>query len=54
MMRGLAKRVFLTVAVLCGAVSFPIAAQDQPDVLTVEQAVKNALANNRTLKITSL
>jgi len=54
MMRGLAKRVFLTVAVLCGAVSFPIAAQEQPDVLTVEQAVKNALANNRTLKITSL
>ena len=29
-------------------------AQEQPDVLTVDQAVKIALANNRTLKITSL
>jgi hypothetical protein len=54
MMRGLAMRVFLAAAVLYGVTSFPLAAQDQPDVLTVDQAVKNALANNRVLKITSL
>ena len=53
-MWGLVKRVFLAAAVLCGVANFPLAAQDQPEVLTVEQAVKNALANNRILKITSL
>ena len=53
-MRGLANRVFLAAAVLYGLMNFPLEAQDQPEVLTVEQAVKNALANNRILKITSL
>jgi outer membrane protein TolC len=54
MMRGLVKKRFLAAAVLYGLTCSLLAAQDQPDVLTVEQAVKNALANNRTLKITSL
>ena len=31
-----------------------MAAQETPDVLTVDQAVKIAVANNRILKITSL
>ena len=53
-MRGLAKSVFLAAAVGYGLVHFSLVAQEQPEVLTVEQAVKNALANNRTLKITSL
>ena len=53
-MRGLAKSVFLAAAVGYGLVHFSVVAQDQPEVLTVERAVKNALANNRTLKITSL
>lgn len=39
-----------TVMMLTG----PLSAQDQPDVLTVDQAVKLAVANNRMLKITSL
>ena len=47
-------RVFLAAAVLHGLMFFPLAAQDQPEVLTVDQAVKIALANNRVLKITSL
>jgi outer membrane protein TolC len=54
MMRGLARRVSVAAAVLYGLTSFLLAAQDQADVLTVDQAVKNALANNRVLKITSL
>lgn len=41
---------FLTVAL----VSIPVFGQDQPEVLTVDQAVRQALANNRLLKITSL
>jgi hypothetical protein len=46
--------MFLAGAVLYGLASFPLAAQDQPEVLTVARAVKIALANNRVLKITSL
>ena len=53
-MRGWVKRVLLAAAVTYGLLSITLAAQDQPNVLTVEQAVKNALANNRILKITSL
>jgi outer membrane protein TolC len=53
MMRGLLAR-FLS-ATMAGALATAIAvAQEQPDVLTVEQAVKIAVANNRTLKISSL
>jgi len=37
-----------------GLFVLPAAADDQPDVLTVDQAVKLAVANNRMLKITSL
>jgi len=55
MMRGSLTRVILAVALLCGPlIEGPVAAQEQPDVLTVDQAVKIALANNRTLKITAL
>jgi outer membrane protein TolC len=54
MMRGLVKRVFLAAVVAYGLLSVPLAAQDQPEVLTVDQAVKAALANNRVLKITAL
>ena len=54
MMRGLLTR-FLLGAVLVGLPRAAwLAAQEQPQVLTVDQAVKIALANNRTLKITSL
>ena len=53
-MRGLVKRVFLAAAMAYGLVCLSLAAQDQAEVLTVDQAVKNALANNRVLKITSL
>lgn len=54
MMQGLLTRRFLATAVLCAPLIGGLAAQDQPEVLTVDQAVKIALANNRTLKITSL
>src|SRR6516225_11261437 len=54
MMRGLVMRVFLAAAVLHGLMFFPLAAQNQREVLTVDQAVQIALANNRVLKITSL
>ena len=53
MMRELPKTALLAVALSCGLLA-AIAAQEQPEVLTVDQAVKIALANNRTLKITSL
>lgn len=52
-MQVLMSRLLLA-ACLGGALTCLAAAQEQPDVLTVEQAVKIALANNRTLKITSL
>jgi outer membrane protein len=54
MMRGLVKRVLLSAAVSYVLISVLLTAQDQPDVLAVEQAVTIALANNRLLKITSL
>jgi hypothetical protein len=54
MMRGFVMGVFLAAAVLHGLMIFPLAAQDQPEVLSVNQAVKIGLANNRVLKITSL
>src|SRR5260370_1004642 len=51
---GLLMR-FLTAAVAtCGLMPTGMTAQEPPDVLTVDQAVKVALANNRMLKITSL
>ena len=53
-MRGLLTRGILAAAVLCTPLIGGLAAQEQPDVLTVDQAVKIALANNRTLKITAL
>ena len=52
-MRGLLETVLLAMALSCGLLAAG-AAQEQPEVLTVDQAVKIALANNRTLKITSL
>ncbi len=51
-MQGLLSRILLTV--LASGLLASALAQGQPDVLTVDQAVKTALANNRTLKITSL
>jgi len=53
-MRGLLTRGILATAVLCIPLIGRLAAQQQPDVLTADQAVKIALANHRTLKITSL
>ena len=41
-------------AVLFSLLATSLLAQDQPDILNVDQAVKIALANNRILKITSL
>ena len=41
-------------AAACLLMTNGMAAQDTPDVLTVDQAVKIAVANNRMLKITSL
>ncbi len=52
-MRGLLTNLFLASA-LIGSSLVAQTSQDQPEVLTVDQAVKTALANNRTLKITSL
>ena len=49
-MQGLLTKLVLA-AVLIGS---PLAAQEQPEVLTVDQAVQIALADNRTLKIVSL
>ena len=49
-MQGLLTRLLLAAVLLAG----PLAAQEQPEVLTVDQAVKIALANNRNLKIVSL
>ena len=51
---GLLKRILTTVTVAWGLLAAGLAAQEQPDVLTVDQAVKLAMANNRMLKITSL
>src|SRR5215471_9132486 len=53
MMRGLLAKIGLAVAV-GGILAAQLVADDQPEVLTVERAVKLAVANNRTLKITSL
>ncbi len=52
-MAGLGFRmlVALVAGVLC---VLPSVADDQPEVLTVDQAVRQAVANNRMLKITSL
>lgn len=44
----------ISLAVLCAALTGGLVAQDQPELLTVDQAEKIALADNRTLKITSL
>jgi len=52
-MQGLLSRLLLA-ALASGLFVSVLVGQDQPDVLTVDQAVKLALANNRTLKITSL
>jgi|HubBroStandDraft_4_1064222.scaffolds.fasta_scaffold00654_5 outer membrane protein TolC len=54
MMPGLLTRLLLAVLLVGGPYAPRLAAQDQPEVLTVDQAVKIALANNRTLKIVSL
>lgn len=53
-MRGSLTRVLLATVILCIPPAVKLLAQDQAEVLTVDQAVKIALANNRTLKITSL
>jgi outer membrane protein TolC len=53
-MRGLLTGIALAAGMLSGMLTAGVAGQDQPEVLTVDQAVKNALANNRTLKITAL
>ncbi len=52
-MRGLLFKLG-GVAIAAGILIAGGAAQDQPEVVSVDQAVKIALANNRTLKITSL
>ena len=44
----------VTAAAVCWLLAIPALSDDQPDVLTVEHAVKLALANNRMLKMTSL
>ena len=45
----------IVLAVIASGLSVLLAAaDDQPEVLTVDQAVKLAVANNRMLKITSL
>jgi len=46
-------RIVLAV-IASGLFVLPAAADDQPEVLTVDQAVKLAVANNRMLKITAL
>lgn len=53
-MMGLLTRRLLAAVALCALLTGGLQAQDQPEVLTVDQAVTNALANNRTLKITAL
>ena len=53
MMRGLRARLGLTIA-LAAMLAALSTAQEQQEVLTVERAVKLAVANNRMLKITSL
>lgn len=53
-MQGLRYRV-IAYAMCCGLLAaLQLTAQEQSDVLTVDQAVKLAVANNRMLKITSL
>ena len=53
-MQGLRYRV-IAYGMCCGLLAaLQLTAQEQPDVLTVDQAVKLAVANNRMLKITSL
>jgi len=54
MMRGLWRGTVVTAAAVCWLLAIPALSDDQPDVLTVEHAVKLALANNRMLKMTSL
>jgi outer membrane protein len=53
-MQGLLTRILIAAVIVGWLLASVLAAQDQPDVLTVDQAVKIALANNRTLKIRSL
>ncbi len=53
-MHGLWTKRACAMAVLFSLLATSLLAQDQPDILNVDQAVKIALANNRTLKITSL
>ena len=48
MMRGMLTRGILATAVLCIPLIGRLAAQQQPDMLTADQAVKIALANHRT------
>ncbi len=50
---GLLMRLLTAAAVACGLLTAALA-QESPDLLTVDQAVKLAAANNRMLKITSL
>jgi hypothetical protein len=50
-MQGSRIRQGLAAAVWFVLLSAGLSAQGQPDVLTVDQAVKIALANNRALKI---
>ncbi len=54
MMRGLGNRRFLIAAVWCGLLAAALSGEEPSDVLTVDQAVSTALANNRALKIVSL
>jgi len=53
MMRGWLSRLRWA-GIAVGLLVVPVAAQEQPDMLTVDQAVTIAVANNRMLKITSL
>ena len=51
---GLLMRFLTGAASVCGLFALGLLAQEQADVLTVDQAVKIAVADNRLLKITSL
>jgi outer membrane protein TolC len=51
---GFHIRLLTAAVALCSLLTMGLLAQDTPDVLTVDQAVKIAVANNRMLKITSL
>jgi outer membrane protein len=54
MIQGLLARLLLTAVLVGSPLAVELSAQEQAEVLTVDQAVKIALANNRTLKIVSL